>query len=534
MIHRVKVFSDTYLDSVLQMRGTRAVRLVEGVDWAATAMATPANVDTLVEEGFDRSDLEGASADDLFVAVRASDDEAADRALAAGKEALFSPRSAGSSGGAGAGGAGLAERPVRTLGEAVEVSPGSNVALVSVPGDYAALEAHKALSAGLHVLLFSDNVPVTDEVELKDRAASLGRLVMGPGAGTAMLGGTGLGFANAVRAPSGSAGGGGARVGVVAAAGTGAQEAMSLLDRWGVGVSHVIGLGGRDLSDEVDGRMARLAVAALRDDPGTDAILLVSKPPSERVARAVIDVASSGDTPLVAALVGLPDCSGFGVPVRDTLEQGVVAALAAVGREPPDLVAGLEEAVAVACAVLGDGRVSGRTLVRGLFSGGTLCYESLVILTRLLGPVWSNTPLDHAYEVPAPDGAHLCLDLGEEEYTKGRPHPMIDPEARIEWIRAEGSRDDVAVVLVDVVLGHGSHPDPAGALAPVCAEVMAGGSGPVVVAYVLGTDGDPQGFASQVARMEGAGCIVAATAARASLAAAAIALRDPRLVATRL
>jgi FdrA protein len=399
-----------------------------------------------------------------------------------------------------------------------------------VPGDYAALEAHKALTAGLHVLLFSDNVPVADEIELKDRATALGRLVMGPGAGTAMLGGTGLGFANAVRPPADDDRRR-PRVAVVAAAGTGAQEAMSLLDRWGATVTHVVGLGGRDLSDEVDGRMAKVAVAALCDDPGTDAILLVSKPPSPQVARAVVDVARAGDTPMVAALVGLEEgAEDYGVPVLATLEQGVVAVLAAVGVEPPDLCAGLEEAVAAACGRL----PPPRALVRGLFSGGTLGYESLVILTRLLGPVWSNTPLDSAYRGPAPEGRHLCLDLGEEEYTRGRPHPMIDPGARIEWIRQEGSRPDVAVVLVDVVLGHGSHPDPASALAPVCEEIGAGGSGPQVVAYVLGTDHDPQGFAGQVARMEAAGCIVTATAARASLAAAAIALRRPAAATTAL
>ncbi len=524
MIHRVKVFPGTYLDSVLQMGGTRALSQVEGVDWAAAAMATPANVDTLVGEGFEQADLDGASADDLFVAVRAADDDTADRAVAAGEEVLFASKPGGRQPAGGA-----KERPARTIEEAVVLGTDVNVALVSVPGDYAAMEAHKALTAGLHVLLFSDNVSVADEIELKDRATALGRLVMGPGAGTAMLGGTGLGFANAVTAATD--GDGRPRVGVVAAAGTGAQEAMSLLDRWGATVTHVIGLGGRDLTDAVDGRMAKMAVAALRDDPGTDAILLVSKPPSVRVARAVVEVARAGATPLVAAMVGLDDATGgYGVPVLPTLEQGVMAALDAVGLQAPDVTAGLEGGLWLACA----GLAPSRTLVRGLFSGGTLCYESLVILTRLLGPVWSNTPLDHAYEVPAPDGAHVCLDLGEEEYTKGRPHPMIDPAARIEWIRAEGSRPDVAVVLLDVVLGHGSHPDPAGELAPVCEEIRAGGRGPQVVAYVLGTEHDPQGFAGQVARMEAAGCIVTATAARASLAAAAIALRQPGLVTTRL
>ena len=290
MSRRVRVFRGTYLDSVLQMSGTRAMLELDGVDWAAAAMATSANVDTLVEKGFDRGDLGGAGANDLFVAVAVgvSDEEAAEKALAVGEEKLFAARSSS------AGGGESETRRPRSIDEALDLQSGTNVAVVSVPGDYAALEAHKALSAGLHVLLFSDNVTVDDEVELKDRAAACGRLVMGPGAGTAMLGGTGLGFANVVEP---------GRVGVVAAAGTGAQEAMSLLDRWGAGVSHVVGLGGRDLSDAVDGRMAKLAVAAMREDPGTDAILLVSKPPSARVAREVVELA--GDTPMVASLVGL-------------------------------------------------------------------------------------------------------------------------------------------------------------------------------------------------------------------------------------
>ena len=511
MSTRVKVYPDTYLDSVLQLSGTRSMFEVEGVEWAAAAMATPANVETLLGQGFDEAELGTTSPNDLFVAARAVDDAALEAAIEAGEQALFS------TGGGGAAGEQAAERKARTTEEAIGLQAGTNVAVVSVPGDYAALEAHKALTAGLHVLLFSDNVSVEDEVELKERAREVGRLLMGPGAGTAMLGGIGLGFANVVKP---------GRVGVIAAAGTGAQEAMCLLDRWGAGVSHVIGLGGRDLSETVDGRMAKLAVAAMREDPGTDAILLVSKPPSARVARDVVGMA--GGTPLVAALVGLdapldlPD----NVEVLTTLEEGVVRALAAVGIEAPDPAAGLAEEVEKACARLPEGR----RLVRGLFSGGTLCYESLVIMSRLLGPIHSNTPIDKRYGLPAPAGAHVCLDLGEEEYTKGRPHPMIDPEARVELMRQEGSSAETAVVLVDVVLGHGAHADPAGQLAPVCRDVIAGGEGPAVVAYVLGTEGDPQGFDAQRAKLREVGCIVTETAARASMAAAAIALREPARV----
>jgi FdrA protein len=402
---------------------------------------------------------------------------------------------------------------------------GGNVAVVSVPGLYAAIEAHKALTAGLHVLLFSDNVPVDEEIELKDRARDLGLLVMGPGAGTSMLAGTGLGFANVVK-PLGDrgAGEGAGRVGVVAAAGTGAQEAMSLLDQWGAGVSHVIGLGGRDLSEAVAGRMAISAIEALEADPDTDAILLVSKPPAPDVARKV--TAAAGNKPLVAALIGLSGTLDEGSSA--TLEQGVGAALRSVGLVGPDPAAGLHDPVAAACQQLTT--TGARTLVRGLFSGGTLCYEALSLLYQLVGPVYSNTPIDHRWGLPAPAGTHTCLDLGEEEYTKGRPHPMIDPEARIELMRQAGADPCVAVILIDVVLGYGSHPDPAGLLAPVAREIISEGDGPQVVAYVLGTDGDPQGLEDQRRKLRDAGCIVPATAARAALAAAALAVRNPDLV----
>jgi FdrA protein len=513
MIHDVRLYRDTYVDSIVQLSGTRALRAGDGVDWAAAAMATRGNLDTLAAEGFPLDELAGSGANDLFVAVRADSAVAAKAAVEAGEAAMFAERADAAEG--------TAERPARTLEEALAREPAASVAVISVPGDYATLEAHKALSAGLDVLLFSDNVPVEAEVELKRRANRLGRLVMGPGAGTAMLGGTCLGFANAVRP---------GRVGVVAAAGTGAQEVASLVDRWGGGVSQVIGLGGRDLGAAVGGLMAGSAVRALVADAGTEVILLVSKPPDPGVAREVL--AAAAGKPLVAAMIGLPaDATDTpaGVYRAGTLEAGAAAAVRALGGRVPDPAAGLVEAAGAAMA----GLAARRTLVRGLFSGGTLCYESLVLLGELLGPVYSNTPLDPAHGLPAPSGTHQCLDLGEEEYTRGRPHPMIDPAARIELLRAHAAEPDVAAVLLDVVLGHGAHPDPSAELAPVCREITAA-DGPRLVVYVLGTEHDPQGFARQRRAFADAGCLVTETAARASLTAAAIATRDPRLAARPL
>ncbi len=503
----LKVFRDTYVDSVVQLSGTRAMYAVAGVEWTAVAMATSANLEELRAEGFDTASIEPAGGNDLFFAVRSASDEVVAAALDAAETAVFSTRESAASG------------PVaspRSLRAAIEAQPGSNVAVISVPGDYAPLEAHKALSAGLDVLLFSDNIPVDAEIELKDRARALGRLVMGPGAGTAMLGETGLGFANVVKP---------GRIGVIAAAGTGAQEAMSLLDRFGEGVIAVIGLGGRDLNAEVDGRMARLAVASLRARDDVEAILFVSKPPADDVARAVI--AEAGDMPFVAAYVGTT--ASFELPstarVAATLEAGVLETLRLLGDEVPDVVGSLESSITHSLGRLREEQ----TLVRGLYSGGTLCYEALTILGPILGKVWSNTPLDKSLHVPAPAGSHICLDLGEEEYTQGRPHPMIDPEARLELLREAGQESDLAAILLDVVIGYGSHDDPAGQLAPACREIHDAG-GAQVVAYVLGTDQDPQGFAAQRSTLEAAGCIVTETAARAALAAGAIATRDPALV----
>ena len=502
----MRVSPGTYRDSLLLLSATRAMADGDGVEWASAAMATPATIEDLTSRGFPPDGLAGADANALVLAVRAADDQAADVALDQGHAALFAA-------------AGRPEqepgRPEpRTIGEAVARMPQANVAVVSVPGPYAAIAAHSALTAGLHVLLFSDNVPTAEEVALKERASRLGRLVMGPGAGTAVLGGVGLGFANAV---------GPGPVGVVAAAGTGAQEVMTLLDRWGIGVSQVIGVGGRDLSAGVGGLMARDAVRALDADPGTEVILLVSKPPDAEVARAVIS--ASETTPVVAACLGMsaPDGLLAGAPLAATLEQGVLRAASVLGRPVPDLAEGLDGVPERMAARIG----AARTAVRGFFTGGTLCYEAQVVLTESLGPVHSNIPLHPGLGLPAPAGAHICLDLGEEEYTKGRPHPMIDPAARKEIMRADAFGADIAVVLLDVVIGYGSHPDPAGEIAGTCAGIVAGGA--AVVAYVLGARADPQGLDRQRRTLAEAGVIVPASAAQAARVAAAIAARQPAL-----
>lgn len=455
---RVRVIPNRYADSVRLMAAARGVRGRDGVDGCELAMGTPANLEALAARG---AAVE-ASPGDLVIAVDAGDDW--DAAFAAAERELAAAPDFSAAGPA----------PPRSLAHAGE----ANVALISVPGEYATLEAQRALTRGLHVFLFSDHVGVDDEVALKRRGAERGRLVMGPGCGTAMLGGVGLGFANVVRPGP---------VGIVAAAGTGAQEAACLLDAAGSGVSHIVGVGGRDLSTEVGGIMFREGMRRLGEDDDTDTLLLVSKPPAPRVVRALGEVAPRGKR-VVAAFVGFDGQAPF--EVHDTLEAGALAAAGAEAGRDLD-------------APAADGAVL------GLFSGGSLAHEAVTILARALGPVGGN--VGHG------DGPHRVLDLGEEEYTQGRPHPMVDLSLRLEMIAEAAERDDLGCLLVDVVLGHGAHPDPASELAEELARVA---ERAVVIARVCGTPADPQDSDRQAATLREAGVRVAPSNAAAARAAA--------------
>lgn len=495
-----------YVDSVRLMQVTRQLRELEGVSWATAVMGTAANIGELRDVGLTDPELDRVDPNQLVVAVTAESSEQAATAIDEAVAAI----EPGEQPGGGSSDRELAIQP-RTQMEAEGQLPGATLTLVSVPGDYAALEAHKALTAGRHALVFSDNVTLEDEIALKQRGAAKGLLVMGPDAGTAAISGVGLGFANDVaRGP----------VGIVAAAGTGAQEIMSLIGRWGSGVSHVLGLGGRDLSREVGALMAREAVTHLRADPTTEVVVLVSKPPSPEVAAGVL--ADLAGLSAVVAFLGLGSDAELeppaGVQLTRSLEAAALAAADAVGLSRPDLTGGLADVAAGAA----DRLPESRRCLRGLFTGGTLCYESMVLASQRLGPVHSNTPLRPEWGMPAPEGAHVCLDLGEDEYTRGRPHPMIDPEARLQHMDHAAADPGTAVVLVDVVLGYAAHQDPAGVVAGACERIAAQRDGPVVVASVLGTETDPQNRSAQCERLRAAGCLVAPTAARAALLAAAI------------
>jgi FdrA protein len=430
----------------------------------------------------------------MVVALETASDEALKAALTE-VDALLSAASAGS--GTGLGGGEPEPRSLRTAARRTEPSP--TLALVSVPGPHAFAEAMSALQAGLSVMVFSDNVSVAQEVRLKDEAAQRGLLVMGPDCGTAVVGGAGLGFANAVRPGP---------VGLVAASGTGAQQLMCLLDGQGVGISACLGVGGRDLSADVRGRSTRRALELLDEDPATDLIVVVSKPPEPSVGDEITSYAQSLATPVVLALLG----GG-----RDDLTAVAQRTVEKLGRTWTPLNSWPQ-----------DQAPSGGAL-RGLFAGGTLCDEAMLIAAGTLGDVRSNIPLRPEWALDADLRAEgtVMIDFGDDALTQGRAHPMIDQRSRIERVAAEAADPTCGVLLLDVVLGHGAHPDPASELAPALAAARrtaaaAGRDLPVVIS-LCGTESDPQGMQRQAEQLHSAGAAVYLSNAEAARVAVRLA-----------
>lgn len=474
MTRTVQVRRGAYQDSVSLMLISRELSDRPDVSTVQVAMATELNLDLLRQMGFDVP--ADASPNDMVIAIDTDDPAAAEAAGAALDEALTRRPARG-------GALDPGTPPPATIGAAARRVDAS-FALISTPGRTAAIDAADALAAGLDVMIFSDNVSVANEVALKSWAGESGLLVLGPDCGTAVVGGVGLGFANVVRPGP---------IGIVAASGTGAQQLMALLDGVGLGVTHCLGVGGRDLSADVAGRSTLAALDRLAADPDVDTIVVISKPPADEVAQRVTDHARTLDKPVVIGYLGV------GQPDLTETARRVAGAAGASwqiprrwGGEPPP---------------------PRRGYLRGLFVGGTLCDEAMILAAVTLDAVASNIPLAGQ---PRLDAAltslgHTFIDFGDDQLTAGRPHPMIDPSLRLDRLRRELADPDCAVVLLDVVLGHGAHPDPATDLT----AAIDGASTPVVVS-LTGTRDDPQGLDVQAARLVEAGAIVHASNAAAT------------------
>ena len=498
-----------YHDSVSLMIVAKELAKFPGVQDASVMMGTEANKALMEQSGLLTEGIKAATPNDLVISVKTDGDP--DAALAEAERLLNKKAATGGD---------AAEFRPKTIRGAMRDQPDSNVAIISIAGRYAAEEAWEALYAGMHVLLFSDNVSKEDELALKQYGRDHGLLVMGPGAGTAILNGVALAFANVI--PDGP-------VGIVSAAGTGLQETSTLLAKNGVGITQGIGTGGGDVKKEIGGIMYIEGLKALQADPATKVILMVSKMPDEEVEKTLLLQAEQSKKPTVICLMGgktRSDKVPANVTVVSTLEEGALVAAklagAPIGDIKEKIATETEEAKKLAKELKAKLK-PGQKNLRALFSGGTLCYESQVIWRDNFSmEVYSNAPLDKHFKMKdsTRSEGNVAVDLGEEEFTVGRPHPMIDNDLRMRRILTEAADPSVAVIMLDVVIGYGAHPDPAAelteAIRKASALAKAANRELIFVASVTGTEQDPQGLTRTTEILQGSGVYVMKSNAMAS------------------
>jgi len=485
MISKVEIRSGAYYDSVILMQLQRELAALPDVIDAGVVMGTEANKNILSQNDMLSPEGQAAGPEDLLIVVQAPSEKIALDALRKVDDLLTRRRQA----------ADHEYRP-KSIETAVEMAPDARWALISVPGRYAADVTRALLNLEKNVFLYSDNVTVEEEIAIKQAAREKGLMVMGPDCGTAIVNGIGLGFANQVRRGP---------IGLVAASGTGLQAVSVRIHQLGSGITHAIGTGGRDLSDAVEAITAFQGLDLLRRDPDTQVIVLISKPPSISVAKKLLQAARLSGKPVVVDFIGYASPSRrvenvyFATSFDETAEMAIELA---------------SSEVAPSKEVDSSAFASAQRYLRGLFSGGTLAYETLLILQAYIPGVYSNVPLKE--ELRLPDALvsqkHTIVDLGEDEFTVGRLHPMMDNDLRIRRLEQEASDPGVAVLLLDVVLGHGAHSDPTSELAPAIQSALETASKKgrhlEVVAVVVGTDEDPQGLDAQITQLEAAGAKV--------------------------
>jgi FdrA protein len=475
-ITKSEVRPGAYFDSVVLMQLQRNLLTLDGVEDAGVVMATPANLELLADSDLLSNEGKAARPEDLLIVVRAKNAGSAEAALSQVDELLKKRSSTAST----------TYRP-RSLAGGAKNLPSAEWVLISVPGRYAAKVAHEALDLGKHVFLYSDNVAVEDEIALKKKAASKNLLVMGPDCGTAIVNGIGLGFANRVRRGD---------IGLVAASGTGLQAVTAGIHNLGGGVSQALGTGGRDLKSEVGALSMLQGLNYLIADEATEVIVLVSKPPDQQIATRLLASAHRSPKPVVV------DFIGFAPPAAQIGNLHFAAGLDQAAKLAVDLAKRSGHKPAAVTPVKG--------FLRGLFSGGTLAYEVLSGLHLFLLPLYANIAIRKEQELDNPlnSKAHTILDLGEDEFTVGRLHPMMDNDLRLRRMKQEAEDTEVGMILLDVVLGEGAHANPASELAPAIAAHRKARKDLAFVALVVGTDEDPQNIEEQIAQLTGAGAVV--------------------------
>ncbi len=510
MVLKNIVKNNTYQDSVFLMSIANRVKSLKGIEEVSCLMGTPENKKLLIEVNLLTGEGREAEANDLLIAISARNKKAIEEALEEIKKLLVEKKVRKEGG--------EAILP-KSLNSAIGQFPDVNLIHISIPGKYVRWEAEKALEKGLNLFIFSDNVSIEDELALKKIAKKKNLLVMGPDCGTAIINGIALGFANVVRKGD---------IGIVAASGTGLQEVSCLIHKAGLGISQGIGTGGRDLSKEIGGITMLQGIKALEDDLGTKIIVLISKPPAEEVADRIIKEVKKGKKPFVINFLGAKlERESKRIHFVSTLEETAHKAVALSKKEEykPKVFSEKQERI-ISLAKKETSKLKDKQkYIRGLFSGGTLCDETMLILKDLIGDVYSNIPLKPYLKLKdsRKSQKNSLVDLGDDEFTKGRPHPMIDFTLRNERIIQEARDSEVAVILLDIVLGYGAHPNPANALVPVMKEAKRRNVS--VVASLCGTEDDPQDYKRQRKELEKMGVIIMPSNAQAARFATLVAKR---------
>ncbi|MBC2079958.1 acyl-CoA synthetase FdrA [Listeria booriae] len=484
MLHTI-IKENAYQDSVVLMLLTNKISTIAGVNRVSIMMGTPANKDIFGSSGLRTEELEKASANDMAIVVDTDDASILDEILTEVDAFLASQATKESNN---------ETETARTWDKAMKLDSDANMALISIPGTYAASEADRALDEGLHAFIFSDNVPIEEELRLKQKAHEKGLLVMGPDCGTGIVNGVPMAFTNVVKPGN---------IGIVGASGTGIQEVSTIIDRLGGGVTNAIGTGGRDLSETVGGITMLDAIAALDKQADTDVIVVISKPPAKAIRDKVLALLRTISKPAVTIFLGeKPTYHEENLYHAYTLEETArIAVQLAKGQEVT--------ATQTTIDVPNISFTPEQKHLKGYYSGGTLASEAAMLIADALALKEGLIKQD-GYILKTE--GHEVIDLGDDIYTQGKPHPMIDPEKRIAFIRDAANDPETAVILLDVVLGYGSHEDMAGQLAPAIKEVIAkakeAGREIAVIGTVCGTLQDPQDYNEQRQTLEAAGVIV--------------------------
>jgi FdrA protein len=494
-----------YYDSVFLMGVNKRLSQTKGVLQTAVLMASEKNKQLLADIGIQGDQIDAAQPNDLVVAVIAETAQIVDAVLGELDQALYA----------------FEEREVvshlRTLDDGLAEKPHANLAVLTIPGEYVFREARKALDAGLNLFIFSSNVPIEEERKLKELAAEKNLLVMGPDCGTSLLNGIGIGFANKVSRGA---------FGAIGPSGTGLQEFTSQIHNAGLGISHAIGTGSHDLSDEIGGITTIQALDALEADPQTKVVSIIAKPPGGKTLELLLARLKIFSKPVICCFLGAWKDSikgGDALTWAPTIDDAVLAAIQLAGEKPTTAKLELTRQERELAAKARNAWNPEQRFLRGLFAGGTFCYQSQHILGEAGIVVHSNAPLDTQTKLSHPDKSieHTLIDMGDETYTLGKPHPMIDGTMRAQRILSEGRDPSVAVLLLDFILGYNASMDPVGELYDAILEagksIRQQGGALTIVASICGTKEDPQELDLQVKLLREAGVIVFHSNAKASL-----------------